>query len=123
MAIEEKRSLGTWCKWLGVLVISGLGIVAVPKAKILRASEAITLTLEGRADFQVKVQGYRIELGEIEAAMMDYDFVETAIVVAAGERHGRYLVGYVVPLEGSEAKDEAKVAESKVESKAAAVLG
>ena len=25
MAIAEKRSLGTWCKWIGVLLISSLG--------------------------------------------------------------------------------------------------
>ena len=62
MAIDEKRSLGTWCKWLGVAIISGLGLVAVPKAKILRASEAITLTLEGRADFQT----YRSLCGLLE---------------------------------------------------------
>ena len=62
MAIDEKRSLGTWCKWLGVLVISGLGLIAVPKAKILRASEAISLTLGGGADFQT----YRSLCGLLE---------------------------------------------------------
>ncbi len=29
MAIAEKRSLGTWCKWIGVLLIPILGLVVV----------------------------------------------------------------------------------------------
>jgi hypothetical protein len=62
MAIDEKRSLGTWCKWLGVLLVAGLGLVVVPKAKILRASEAIALTLDGAADFQT----YRSLCGLLE---------------------------------------------------------
>ena len=62
MAIEEKRSLGTWCLWLGVLLISGLGVVATPRAKILRAGEAIARTLRGEADFQT----YRSLCGLLE---------------------------------------------------------
>jgi len=62
MAIEAKRSLGTWCKWLGIVLISGLGLVVVPKAKILRANAAIELTLGGHADFQM----YRSLCGLLE---------------------------------------------------------
>ena len=62
MAIEAKRSLGTWCKWLGVVLVAGLGLVLVPKAKILRANEALSLTLQGRSDFQT----YRSLCGLLE---------------------------------------------------------
>ena len=41
MAIPEKRNLGTWAPWLGVLVCVGLGIVIVPKAKLLRTTQRI----------------------------------------------------------------------------------
>ena len=46
MAIPEKRTLGSWGKWLGVNVISNLGLVVVPRDKILRASAAIADVLE-----------------------------------------------------------------------------
>ena len=62
MAIDEKRSLGTWSKWLGALILAGLGLVVVPKEKILRASQAVTLVLEGGAEFHV----YRSLCGLLE---------------------------------------------------------
>ncbi|MBT5872261.1 MAG: amino acid adenylation domain-containing protein, partial [Candidatus Latescibacteria bacterium] len=36
----------------------------------------------GRVDFQVKVRGYRIELGEIESAMVGFEDLKQAVVVA-----------------------------------------
>ena len=51
MAIAEKRTLGSWGKWLGVILIATLGLVTVPREKLLRAGEAIRLTLSSRADF------------------------------------------------------------------------
>ena len=62
MAIPEKRYLGTWSVWLGVLLISGLGLVVVPRAKILRASVAVTEVLERGVEFHV----YRSLCGLLE---------------------------------------------------------
>ena len=45
MAIAEKRSLGSWTLWIGVLLIPALGIVVVPRAKLLRAARAIDTAL------------------------------------------------------------------------------
>ncbi|MBW8879725.1 MAG: AMP-binding protein, partial [Acidobacteria bacterium] len=59
-----------------------------------------TIEFLGREDFQVKIQGHRIELGEIEAVLLQHPSVETAVVLAVGERRaGRRLVGYVVARE------------------------
>lgn len=37
MAIPEKRNLGTWAPWLGVILCAGLGVVLVPKPKLQSA--------------------------------------------------------------------------------------
>ena len=51
----------------------------------------------GREDTQVKVQGFRIELGEIEVALERHPQVNTAVVVATGERASpKHLAAYVV---------------------------
>ena len=47
MAIAEKRSLGSWTLWIGVLLIPALGIVVVPRSKLLRAARAIDALLAG----------------------------------------------------------------------------
>ena len=61
----------------------------------------------GREDFQVKVQGHRIELGEIETALLAHSGVQAAVVTAPEEARGkRRLVGYAVPLPGSELETE-----------------
>ena len=41
MAIPEKRLLGTWGLWLGILLFSGLGLMVIPANKTLRAAEAL----------------------------------------------------------------------------------
>jgi amino acid adenylation domain-containing protein len=46
----------------------------------------------GRGDEQLKVRGYRIEPGEVEACLRTHPSVDSALVVARGER----LVGYLV---------------------------
>ena len=53
MAIPEKRTLGSWGRWLGVNVIPNLGLVVVPRDKILRASAAIADVLERGVHFHV----------------------------------------------------------------------
>lgn len=62
MAIPEKRTLGSWGRWLGVNVISNLGLVVVPRDKILRASAAIADVLERGVHFHV----YRSLCGLLE---------------------------------------------------------
>ena len=62
MAIPEKRSLGTWCKWIGVVLIAALGLVVVTRDKILRASAAVSAALEGRMEFHA----YRSLCGLLE---------------------------------------------------------
>ncbi|CAA7197253.1 Tyrocidine synthase 3 [Chryseobacterium potabilaquae] len=51
----------------------------------------------GRNDFQVKIRGYRIELGEIESALLSYEGICQAVVLAKENSSGlKYLVGYYV---------------------------
>ena len=62
MAIPEKRTLGSWGRWLGVNVISNLGLIVVPRDKILRASAAIADVLDRGVYFHV----YRSLCGLLE---------------------------------------------------------
>ena len=48
----------------------------------------------GRVDQQVKIRGFRIELGEIENALLKYDGVEAAVVVAPQSKGGKQLIAY-----------------------------
>jgi amino acid adenylation domain-containing protein len=60
------------------------------------------LVYMGRGDFQVKIRGYRIELGEIEDALLRYEGVRDAVVLAKPDGNGeQYLVGYYVIKEGA----------------------
>ena len=62
MAIPEKRSLGTHAPWLGVLLVVGLGLVVVPKAKLLRAAGSISAVLKNGQPFHI----YRSLIGLLE---------------------------------------------------------
>ena len=62
MAIPEKRNLGTHALWLGVLLMVTLGIVVVPRHKLLRAAVVIRQTLAGGQPFHV----YRALCGLLE---------------------------------------------------------
>jgi tyrocidine synthetase-3 len=63
------------------------------------------LVYMGRGDFQVKIRGYRIELGEIEDAILRYEGVRDAVVLAKTDGNGeQYLVGYYVMKEGAAAE-------------------
>ena len=53
MAILEKRSLGSSSKWLGVNLVTSLGLVTVPQDKILRAGAAISDALDRGVEFHV----------------------------------------------------------------------
>ncbi|HWN27827.1 MAG TPA: non-ribosomal peptide synthetase, partial [Actinomycetospora sp.] len=70
-----------------------------------------TLHYLGRVDQQVKVRGFRIELGDVTAALEAPDGVAAATAVVrpgAGEAPAR-LLGYVVPVDGSDPVDPAAV--------------
>ena len=45
MAIPEKRALGSWARWLGVLLVVSCGIVVIPKDKLLRAAIVVNQAL------------------------------------------------------------------------------
>ncbi|GEB34858.1 non-ribosomal peptide synthase/polyketide synthase [Brevibacillus parabrevis] len=57
-----------------------------------------TIEYIGRADEQVKVRGYRIEIGEIESAVLAYQGIDQAVVVARDDdaTAGSYLCAYFV---------------------------
>jgi amino acid adenylation domain-containing protein len=53
----------------------------------------------GRRDHMIKSRGYRIELGEIESALVNYQDIQEAVVVAIpDELIGNRLKGFVVPM-------------------------
>lgn len=52
----------------------------------------------GRKDNQVKIHGFRIELGEIEHVLSRFDQLESAVVLAKGDKMGKKeLIAYVIP--------------------------
>ncbi|MGA1354809.1 MAG: hypothetical protein ACO32I_08575, partial [Candidatus Limnocylindrus sp.] len=62
MAIPEKRSLGVWCKWVGAIIFAVVGLVVIPKAKLLRAASAIKMLLDTGLPFSE----YRSLMGLLE---------------------------------------------------------
>jgi acyl-coenzyme A synthetase/AMP-(fatty) acid ligase/acyl carrier protein len=69
---------------------------------LVRWTEDGEVEFVGRVDGQVKIRGLRIETGEIEAAMRAHPDVRDAVVVALRSEVGHFLVGYVLPAEGTE---------------------
>lgn len=62
-----------------------------------------SLQLLGRRDQQIKLRGFRIELGDIESVIQAAPGIKTCAVALATARNGdKQLVGYFVPLEGSQ---------------------
>jgi hypothetical protein len=51
MAVPEKRVLGAWAKWLGTIILGGLGLVVITRDKLLRAKAAIRQALSGTMMF------------------------------------------------------------------------
>ena len=62
MAIPEKRSIGTWGLWIGALIFTTLGLMVIPRSKILRASQVLKEVLQGTVQFQQ----YRSLIGLLE---------------------------------------------------------
>ena len=62
MAIPKKRMLGTWGLWLGILIFSSLGCVIVPRAKLVRASDALRRIINTQSTFDE----YRSVMGLLE---------------------------------------------------------
>ena len=59
MAIPAKRRIGTMVKWLGCLPSPMHGLIVVQRSKLMKASQAISLTLISR----ITVDKYRALLG------------------------------------------------------------
>jgi amino acid adenylation domain-containing protein len=55
------------------------------------------IDIQGRSDFQIKVNGYRIEAGEVETRLTAIDVVKQAVVVRQAGAHGDRLVAHLVP--------------------------
>ena len=62
MAIPEKRTLGGWAPWIGVAIVAALGLIIVPRDKVLRAAAAIADVLEDKVEFHI----YRSLCGLLE---------------------------------------------------------
>ncbi|MDT8913082.1 non-ribosomal peptide synthetase [Amycolatopsis sp. PS_44_ISF1] len=71
-----------------------------------------SLDFLGRADNQVKIRGMRLELEDVEGSLAEHPRVRhTCVVAKKNSAGGTYLVGYVVPVTGSEDLRAAEVAE------------
>ena len=62
MAIPEKRVLGVWGVWLGIAIFTSLGLIVVPKAKLIRASASVTAAINSVSTFDE----YRSLIGLLE---------------------------------------------------------
>jgi amino acid adenylation domain-containing protein len=55
------------------------------------------IDIQGRSDFQIKVNGYRIEAGEVETRLAAIAAIKQAVVVRQPGTHGDRLVAHLVP--------------------------
>ena len=69
------------------------------------------IDIQGRRDFQIKVNGYRIEAGEVETRLVALDAVRQAAVVRHEGERGDRLVAHLVPA-GEERPPDAEVREA-----------
>jgi amino acid adenylation domain-containing protein len=72
-----------------------------PGARMFRTGDIMKLRFDGKIEFwgrcdnQVKIRGFRVELEEIESALMNYEIVKEAAVVAEKNEISERLVAYV----------------------------
>ncbi len=66
-----------------------------------------TIAIQGRSDFQIKMNGYRIEAGEVETRLVALDTVKQAVVVRQAGTHGDRLVAHLVAAGPDRTGDEA----------------
>ena len=87
MAIPEKRHLGTWAPWLGVLLLAGIGLVLIPKAKLLRTVQRIDELVTNGLPFQ----DYRSLIGMLEFLRVVY-CASASIMYSLYQPHGSLRV-------------------------------
>ena len=87
MAIPEKRHLGTWAPWLGVLLLAGIGLVLIPKAKLLRTVQRIDELVTTGLPFQ----DYRSLIGMLEFLRVVY-CASASIMYSLYQPHGSLRV-------------------------------
>ncbi|OUC99959.1 non-ribosomal peptide synthetase [Streptosporangium minutum] len=62
-----------------------------------------SLDFLGRADNQIKIRGMRLEIEDVEVGLAEHPRVRhTCVVAKKNAAGGTYLVGYVIPVAGSE---------------------
>ncbi|TQF10664.1 amino acid adenylation domain-containing protein, partial [Myxococcus llanfairpwllgwyngyllgogerychwyrndrobwllllantysiliogogogochensis] len=83
---------------------------STPGARLYRTGDSArwtssgTVEFLGRLDGQVKLRGFRVELGEVEAALRSLPGIRDAAAIVREDVPGaRRLVGYVVPVSGTDA--------------------
>jgi amino acid adenylation domain-containing protein len=78
-----------------------------PGARLYRTGDQVrfrsdgNLEFVGRMDFQVKIRGFRIELAEIETQLEKHPDIRQAVVLAKEQAGTKYLIAYVVPIQGT----------------------
>jgi hypothetical protein len=92
MAIPEKRHLGTWAPWLGILLIAGIGLVLIPKAKLLRTVQRIDELITNGLPFQ----DYRSLVGMLEFLRAVY-CASASIMYGLYQPHGSLRVKFEGP--------------------------
>jgi amino acid adenylation domain-containing protein len=69
---------------------------------LVRLSRRGLIEFVGRVDRQLKVRGYRVEPGEIEAAVLSFEGIRQAVIVASLDSFGdKRLVAYIVGESGA----------------------
>ena len=92
MAIAEKRHLGTWAPWLGVLLLAGMGFVLIPKAKLLRTVQRLDDLVTNGMSFQE----YRSLIGLLEHLRCIY-CAAASIMYGLYQPHGSLRVRHEGP--------------------------
>ena len=52
MAGAEKRQIGAHVEWIGILLLVGIGVVVVPRNKLIRARDALERARQGHCTYR-----------------------------------------------------------------------